>query len=427
MRTYKPWSCALVLVPMIAIAFWIIPSCVDTPTGGAAQQERTAARQQPTPAALPQSLADFVRNKFKQFRLPEEEARAGWGAACGGSSLPYWVQGDFNGDGRLDAALLLVGHVRFGNHFWDVVALHQGAKGFSVLDSFNLDRFEDQPPARSKAFQQYCLRLLPAGAPIIVDGDRLSYTYPLESVALERISNGTRKIERVYAWDPERRVPRRTVLDPLGLEAATQPPPRQVLTIERRGDQRVATFCRPLEAVLKRDFPAYHLPDARDTAEGGWTRYSGSGGGVPWAVSDDYNADGLADAVVILLDESGGKKEWLVVSLMQTDNHGFEARRIDSYRERKVKSGASAEERVEPPPLPQEFGLLTVPAGSKVKGLESPPSTPAVALTRLPLPAATGLRDAVVYEWSDRWNSLSPIHIGATGDEVEESKEGGLD
>ena len=59
---------------------------------------------------LPESVPKTIRADFPDFRIPGQSDMKGlWATETEPGSLPYFAQGDFNGDGRQDFALVLAG------------------------------------------------------------------------------------------------------------------------------------------------------------------------------------------------------------------------------------------------------------------------------------------------------------------------------
>lgn len=69
---------------------------------------------------VPASLADSVSANFPGYRIPApSDIKEAWNASDAGAS-PFLAQGDFNGDGRTDAALIIL-----GDKDWKLVIFEQ--------------------------------------------------------------------------------------------------------------------------------------------------------------------------------------------------------------------------------------------------------------------------------------------------------------
>jgi hypothetical protein len=145
---------------------------------------------------LPERTKEFLKDYFYDYRLPGPEDMTGEWASFK-DDVPYAAWGDFNGDGRFDLALILIGQER-----WRLVELHQTADGlfkevdiegsFPGHEDFTLD----------KQVQDYRVFVVPAGEKLIVDGkpDEAS-EYKYDSVAffsLKTPDSGMR-----CRWNPD--------------------------------------------------------------------------------------------------------------------------------------------------------------------------------------------------------------------------------
>ncbi|MGA8222311.1 MAG: energy transducer TonB [Candidatus Acidiferrales bacterium] len=73
--------------------------------------------------SLPESVGETIRLKFPGLRIPgERDMKDLWATETAPGTLPYFAEGDFNGDGREDFALLLANE----KEYW-LVIFHRGA------------------------------------------------------------------------------------------------------------------------------------------------------------------------------------------------------------------------------------------------------------------------------------------------------------
>lgn len=60
--------------------------------------------------SLPDSIQNMIRSEFPAFRIPgQSDMKGAWATDTEPGKLPYFAEGDFNGDGLCDFALVLAG------------------------------------------------------------------------------------------------------------------------------------------------------------------------------------------------------------------------------------------------------------------------------------------------------------------------------
>lgn len=102
---------------------------------------------------LPPALSKFIANRFPDLRLPgRSDMTGGWARYSKGGSAPYACWGDFNGDGRRDVALILL-----GREAWELLAFHaRDDGGYDVLEPHG---FPGAPGSFERAIPAQKLRL----------------------------------------------------------------------------------------------------------------------------------------------------------------------------------------------------------------------------------------------------------------------------
>src|SRR5207302_6783154 len=107
---------------------------------------------------IPSALVNQIRTENSAARVPStQDFRDGWSSALAMGKQPYLLQGDFNGDGKPDFALILL-----ETNGWRVKAYHLEEGGHYT--SFNLEDFGSDPgyPTAYKP-QQFELVLVKKG------------------------------------------------------------------------------------------------------------------------------------------------------------------------------------------------------------------------------------------------------------------------
>ena len=145
---------------------------------------------------LPERMKEFLENYFYDFRLPGPQDMTGeWTSYK--TDVPYAAWGDFNGDGRLDLALILIGKER-----WRLVELHQTADGFfkEVDIEGSLPGQEDF--TRDKEVQNYRVFVVPAGQKLVIDGNPIEATeHKYDSIAFFSLKPPDSGM--LCQWNPE--------------------------------------------------------------------------------------------------------------------------------------------------------------------------------------------------------------------------------
>jgi hypothetical protein len=145
---------------------------------------------------LPERTKEFLEGYFYDYRLPGPQDMTGeW--ALYKNDVPYAAWGDFNGDGRLDLALILIGQER-----WRLVELHQTVDGlFKEVDiEGSLPGQEDF--TRNKKVQDYRVFVVPAGERLVVDGSPVEASeHKYDSVAFFSIKAPDSGMH--CCWNPE--------------------------------------------------------------------------------------------------------------------------------------------------------------------------------------------------------------------------------
>ncbi len=126
---------------------------------------------------LPGHLNDGIRTQFPGFRVPTAKDRTGlWESDTDEGNLPFAVWGDFNGDGRTDVALILL-----GNKEWKFVIFHQTDSGYVAAHSGGART--DMADALVQSPQILSLKLIPRGKTYTYSGSRkLRYTFKTHAI-----------------------------------------------------------------------------------------------------------------------------------------------------------------------------------------------------------------------------------------------------
>jgi hypothetical protein len=170
----KPASraCLFRLLPIIFLA--ALHSCRAANDVPAIKQEKG----KPV-LVLPERMRFFLRNAFPEYRLPGREDMTGEWASFK-ETVPYAAWGDFDGDGRVDIVLILLGRER-----WRLVEFHQTAGGgFKEVD---IERGLPGPRGEFTAGsdpREYHVFVVPAGRKLIIEGKPVeASTHQFDSVA----------------------------------------------------------------------------------------------------------------------------------------------------------------------------------------------------------------------------------------------------
>lgn len=346
-----------IIISLVLLAQCAVPALLPVsanPDGDEPQVIVEAGQQR---LLLPTALKQLLRRRFRSYYVPTRYTGGQWTRFSGTRVVPYGTWGDFNGDGRTDIALLFTRSPRPRMfHLWYVYVFFQDVQGqYSEKSAFELDDFR-HGSSEPRPIQSYRLTVHKADAPIRSDDLTLPYTYPLDSIALVRLEPKREEIERIYAWDPKLNVIRRTILDALGREAVVKSPVFDRPQGVGCGAERTLGLPWALNALLARDFPDLRLPGLPEMNKGRWATVPPTDA-LPWAAWADYNGDDLTDIALILVDRAtGGARDWNAVAFLQTDNHSFEAHGLERFHE---------EGEMVPAPSPQNYAVVTAPAGSK--------------------------------------------------------------
>lgn len=92
-----------------AAAQTVAPASPNPPAPTPPAAQATTQSSPPATSPVPPALAESVTANFPGYRVPgAAEIKEAWSASDAGAS-PFIAQGDFNGDGRIDAALIILG------------------------------------------------------------------------------------------------------------------------------------------------------------------------------------------------------------------------------------------------------------------------------------------------------------------------------
>jgi hypothetical protein len=168
-------------------SFHSLSLAVLTLTSLLAVQQTVAQRQNESPRiekkagdevlVLPGHLNDSIRAQFPGVRVPAAKDRTGlWESDADDCTLPFAVWGDFNGDGRTDVALILL-----GDKEWKFVIFHQTDSGYVAAHSGGAKT--DTADALIQSPQILSLKLIPKGKTYTYSGSRkLRYTFKTDAI-----------------------------------------------------------------------------------------------------------------------------------------------------------------------------------------------------------------------------------------------------
>jgi hypothetical protein len=181
-KTWMVWILTLSLIPCCRGAR-------DVPTVGVKDGKPVLV--------LPERMKEFLEDYFEDYRLPgPQDMTGGW--ASYKNEVPYAAWGDFNGDGRLDLAMILIGKER-----WRLAELHQTADGlFKEVDiEGSLPGHEDF--TRYNKVQNYRVFIVRAGERLVIDGNPVEGSdHKYDSVAFFSIKPSDSGMH--CRWNPER-------------------------------------------------------------------------------------------------------------------------------------------------------------------------------------------------------------------------------
>ena len=105
---------------------------------------------------IPPPLASLIKKEYPEYRIPTREDMTGAWAGGAHGAFPFAAWGDFDGNRRVDIALILL-----GDGDWELVVFHQGEHG--VYRSFPLLSLPN-PGADGSDVQTWILAVMPKGA-----------------------------------------------------------------------------------------------------------------------------------------------------------------------------------------------------------------------------------------------------------------------
>jgi hypothetical protein len=148
---------------------------------------------------LPQALVDAIGRELPGYRIPgAEDLRDRWLGYANESRLPYAAWGDFNGDGLIDVALILVSSDR-----WTVQSFHQQTDG--GYQAHDLESFAGESGAfvRDHPPQEFALFVVSAGEDLVALDSTLieDFRHPFDAIILTLLR--APESMQIYHWSPE--------------------------------------------------------------------------------------------------------------------------------------------------------------------------------------------------------------------------------
>ena len=149
---------------------------------------------------LPARLKDLIKTELPGFHLPaRKDMVKAWAAYAKKDSLPYVCWGDFNGDGRTDVILILI-----GKDDWRLFAFHQTAEGgYHFLEP---DGFPGPAGAfpKNNAAQEFYIYTVKAGEELKAGGTALiDYKAKLDTFGFFFLKNKESGLLFEWAESPE--------------------------------------------------------------------------------------------------------------------------------------------------------------------------------------------------------------------------------
>ena len=149
---------------------------------------------------LPDSLIVFIAENYPGFRVPTKEDRTGeWATYPKKDAVPYACWGDFNGDGRIDVALILI-----GNDGWRTLAFHRITG--NTWEWLRLEGFPGPHGAFNQRYpaQDFRLYTLKAGMKLKLGAWVIeSSLYQFDSITFSILMDDPGKLWR-FTWGPKR-------------------------------------------------------------------------------------------------------------------------------------------------------------------------------------------------------------------------------
>jgi hypothetical protein len=135
---------------------------------------------------LPESVQETIRSTFAGLAVPGASDMKGlWATETKPGSLPYFAEGDFNGDGRQDFAVVLSNE----KEFWLVIFHGQAECSFTV--GHKIGGYTGIP------LQSVFLRTIPKGQEEVITGSETSrYKFETDALEMTIVDRGI----AVYYW-----------------------------------------------------------------------------------------------------------------------------------------------------------------------------------------------------------------------------------
>lgn len=168
---------------------------------------------------VPETLRSFIAAHYPGYHVPSRRQMIrGWARYSKTKVPPYACRGDFNGDGRIDAALILL-----GSSAWRLVAFHARADGsYDALEPRGLPgiqgEFERENPA-----QDFRVFTVKKGTRLRVSGSA-GIAHKFDSIGLFLIDDPNSGVQFKWVAAPNSRhwdLRRKGFYSPTGFNALT--------------------------------------------------------------------------------------------------------------------------------------------------------------------------------------------------------------
>lgn len=143
---------------------------------------------------LPDSLIQFVKRNIPDFHIPtKKDMHGNWAAYIKTGELPFMCKGDFDGNGKVDFALLLI-----GTEEWRLFSFHQVED--NKYEAIAIKRF----PGPNKAYmksppQRFRLQCLKAGETLVFNNTPVDTSKrKLDSIIFLDLDNSDRVLQ--FRW-----------------------------------------------------------------------------------------------------------------------------------------------------------------------------------------------------------------------------------
>lgn len=181
----NPFACSRFLIIFATVAVVLLFGSYESAMSASEGQDapvdvpRIFLRDGQEELLLPKDLIEHIKTKFAGFRVPTQSDITGyWSSEKLPGEFPFIAWGDFNGSGRVDAALILI-----NNKECKLVIFERLKKGYQ--SAYTLVWEINKPGARIQRPQQILLRLVKKGEGWTPGGGDFAMEYKYEFDAID--------------------------------------------------------------------------------------------------------------------------------------------------------------------------------------------------------------------------------------------------